>query len=74
MANGFSNEMNKVFKEASKQGLVVEKKRTGAGKVIIRNPNTGGMVRVSASPGSHKCFLNNIARMRRYVGFVYNGH
>jgi len=74
MANGFSNEMNKIFKQAVKQGLVVDKKRNGAGKVCVRNPEMGTKVYVSGSPGSHRCFLNNIARMRSHVGFVYNGH
>jgi hypothetical protein len=74
MANNFSNEMSKVLKQATKQGLVVDRTRTGRGKVIVHNEQTGGIVRVSGSPGSHRCFLNNIARMRRYVGFIYNGH
>jgi hypothetical protein len=74
MANGYSNEMNKIFKQATKQGLVVEGKRTGDGKVCIRNLEQGTKVYVSGSPGSRRCVLNNVARMRRHVGFVYNGH
>lgn len=74
MANGFSNEMRKVLKQAVKQGLVVEKTRTGDGKILVRNLEMGTLIRVSGSPGSHRCLLNNIARMRRFVGFVYNGH
>lgn len=74
MANSYSNEMNKIFKQAKKQGLVVETTRTGRGKVVIRNLEMGTMVIVSGSPGSHRCVLNNVARMRKHVGFIYNGH
>jgi len=68
--------MVKVFKEARKQGLTTEFLSNGHVKVtrFDENGNKISSVQVAESPNSPRGVLNNIARMRAKVDFVWKGH
>jgi hypothetical protein len=69
--NQWAREMNKVIREARKQGITAEKAQNGHWELTSADGKKS--IQVAATPVG-RGLLNCISRMRRELGFVWRGH
>lgn len=83
MASKQKTQWRQILEAAEDQGLLVERpgeryngdgsRKKGGSHIRVSNPETGAFIFVACTPSDFRALRNDIAWMRRDLGFVWNG-